>query len=242
MRDTFRVVGNPVTKGILIVADHASNHVPDDIDLGLAGERLETHIALDIGVAPVAEYMAENSGIAAILAINSRLIVDLNRDAGEAGVIPLVSDGIKIAGNAISPAERIARLDRFYHPYHAEVARLIREYRPQLLLSLHSFTPQLASNPKEARPWDIGVLYNEDDRAARLALPMLAKYGLNAGDQLPYSGKLLNATMNRHGEGSGTPYLGIEMRQDLAANSSGQKRFASILTDICHKITEKLGQ
>jgi 8-oxo-dGTP pyrophosphatase MutT (NUDIX family) len=67
-----------------------------------------------------------------------------------------------------------------------------------LILSLHSFTPQLASDPQQMRPWHVGVLYNEDDRAARVAIPLLEAEGLMVGDQEPYSGRLLNATMNRH--------------------------------------------
>ena len=97
------------------------------------------------------------------------------------------------------------------------------------LLSLHSFTPILESDPAQKRPWDVGILYNEDDRAARMAIPMLEAAGLIVGDQLPYSGRLLNATMNRHAEANGIPYLGIEMRQDLVADAAGQKRFADLI-------------
>jgi len=57
------------------------------------------------------------------------------------------------------------------------------------------------------RPWHVGVLYNEDDRAARVAIPLLEAEGLMVGDQEPYSGRLLNATMNRHAEAEGRPYL-----------------------------------
>ena len=52
------------------------------------------------------------------------------------------------------------------------------------------------------------------------------------GDQLPYSGRLLNATMNRHAEANGIPYLGIEMRQDLVTSGEGQARFARIIGPI----------
>ena len=107
------------------------------------------------------------------------------------------------------------RLDRFHRPYHAEVARLLSAMDRPFILSLHSFTPSLSSEPDKARPWEIGILYNDDDRAARLAIPMLREAGLVVGDQLPYSGKLLNATMNRHAEANGIPYLGVEMRQDI---------------------------
>src|SRR3546814_9587781 len=67
---------------------------------------------------------------------------------------------------------------------------------------------------------------------ARMAIPMLQAAGLHVGDQLPYSGKLLNATMNRHAEGNGIPYLGIEMRQDLVSDEAGQRKFAGVLATI----------
>jgi predicted N-formylglutamate amidohydrolase len=58
---------------------------------------------------------------------------------------------------------------------------------------------------------------------------------------LPYSGKLMNATMNRHAEANDIPYIGIEMRQDLACAPSGQARLARILSDMCHFVSERLG-
>ena len=103
---------------------------------------------------------------------------------------------------------------------------------PALIVSLHSFTPQLAERPHEERPWQVGILYNQDDRAARIVLRLLAGAGVVAGDQLPYSGKRLNATMNRHAEGNGLPYLGIEMRQDLISDDSGVAHWAGLLRPV----------
>ena len=37
----------------LLIADHASNRVPTDIDLAIDPALLNDHIALDIGVAPL---------------------------------------------------------------------------------------------------------------------------------------------------------------------------------------------
>lgn len=226
MSEAFtRIDGGPAP--IVIVADHASAHVPADIDLGIDPALLSTHIAIDIGVAEVARLLASQLGCVAILGGISRLVIDLNREDDAPGLIPVQSDGIAISGNRT--AKVADRMARFYHPYHREVGRLIAGTVSPFILSLHSFTPQLASDPEQARPWDIGVLYNEDDRAARLAIPLLEEAGLNVGDQLPYSGQLLNATMNRHAEDNGISYLGVEMRQDLVNSVEGQRRFADIL-------------
>lgn len=212
---------------LLIIADHASAHVPDDVDLGIDPALLRDHIAVDIGVAEVSRLIADQLGCTAVLGGISRLVIDLNREDDAPGLLPVMSDGHAIPGNR--HADLADRMIRFHHPYHHHIERVLQAMDSPFILSVHSFTPRLASDPHQERPWDIGILYNEDDRAARIAIPLLEQAGLIVGDQLPYSGKLLNATMNRHAEANGIPYLGIEMRQDLIADVLGQRRFAGIL-------------
>jgi predicted N-formylglutamate amidohydrolase len=230
------LLGTPHAGGILLIGDHASNYVPRDIALGIDPALLDQHIAIDIGVAGVAEAMVRAGAIdAAWLAAQSRLVLDLNRDDHAPGLIPIASDGHVIPGNALSHDAHIARIDRFYRPYHDGLGALLAVTRPALILSLHSFTPALATSD-EARPWQVGVLYNHDDRAARIAIPLLEADGLIVGDQLPYSGKLLNYTMNRHAEGNAIPYLGIEMRQDTAGDPAAQAIWAERLGRVCQSI------
>lgn len=236
----YRLVGTPRFGGILVVSDHASNRVPEGIDLGIASELMGQHIAIDIGVAAVAEAMAEHPGTAAFLGNVSRLVCDYNRDEHAPATIPIASDGHAIPGNELDHAGRERRLERFFRPYHAALADLLDASPPALILSLHSFTPRLATS-EEPRPWQVGVLYNEDDRAARIALPLLAAEGLVVGDQEPYSGRLLNATMNRHAEAEGRPYLGIEIRQDEIAEPAGQARWAERLHRLCNRVALALG-
>lgn len=234
--EPFRLIGAPCFGGILVVADHASNRVPEGIDLGIDPALLDRHIAIDIGVAGVAARMATRTGIAAFLGNVSRLVCDYNRDEYAPGVVPIASDSHAIPGNDLDHAGREQRLDRFFRPYHAALAGLLEATPPALIVSLHSFTPQLASNPAEKRPWQVGVLYNEDDRAARIGIPLLAAEGLIVGDQEPYSGKLLNATMNRHAEADGRPYIGLEVRQDQIADEAGQAVWAERLGRIANQI------
>lgn len=235
--EAFRIIGKPRAGGILVVSDHASNHVPDDIDLGIAPHLLDEHIAIDIGVAKVGALMALNDGFAAYQGNVSRLVCDFNRYPDSDGVVPLVSDGYAIPGNA---GQREARIARFFDPYHHALADTLEQVPPALILSLHSFTPALATCDKP-RPWHVGVLYNQDDRAARVAIPMLEAEGLCVGDQQPYSGVLLNATMNRHCEPFGRPYLGIELRQDLAGDPARQSDLAQLLVQVCSEAALKLG-
>lgn len=238
--DAYRLLGTPRFGGILVVADHASNRVPADIDLGIDPALLDQHVAIDIGVAGVAARLAERAGIAAFLGNVSRLVCDYNRDEHAPAIIPIASDGHAIPGNRLTHEAHEARLDRFFRPYHAALAALLDSAPPALILSLHSFTPQLLQRPDEIRPWQVGVLYNEDDRAARLAIPLLEAEGLVVGDQQPYSGKLLNATMNRHAEAEERPYLGVEVRQDQIRDAQGQALWAERLARICNAVALRL--
>jgi predicted N-formylglutamate amidohydrolase len=238
-RAIYRILGEPTAGDILVVADHASNRVPDEVDLGIDDALLSQHMAIDIGVAGVAERMIR-PGTAAFLANISRLVCDFNRDRDAPGIVPEASDGHAIPGNVLSPEARADRISRYFVPYHDALAEVLENTPPALILSLHSFTPRLASQPQEERPWQVGVLYNEDDRAARLAIPLLEAEGLVVGDQQPYSGKILNATMNRHAEARGRAYLGIEIRQDEITDLSGQARWAERLSRISELVVHQL--
>ncbi|WP_417621800.1 N-formylglutamate amidohydrolase [Parasphingorhabdus sp.] len=241
MTEAFEISGLPSEGGILIVVDHASSAIPDDIDLGIPPEYEQDHIAYDPGIAPIARLMTENMGYLAILSTASRLIVDLNRYPDEAAVIVESSDCVEIPGNHLSAEERQARLDRFFTPYHNRLGALIADLKPALVASLHSFSPTLRSAPQVERPWDIGVMYNQYKTAPRLAIQFLEEEGgLKVGDQLPYSGEDLNATMNRQCEAIGQPYIGVEVRQDLIREEAGQRRFAEILLRTCDKIRTAL--
>lgn len=237
MTAPFHLLGDPAAP-ILIVADHASNHVPEGIDLGLPSEAMTEHVALDIGVAEVAALLVETGRCCAILGGVSRLVIDYNREPDAAGLVPVHSDGHHIEGNSV--AEVAERLALYYEPYHAEVARLAALPHRPFILSLHSFTPSLRTQPEQARPWEIGILWNADDRAPRIAIPLLEAAGLVVGANQPYSGKILNATMNRHAEAFGRPYLGVEMRQDLVKDIAGQRRFSEILVPVLDQCRNKI--
>lgn len=227
---------------LLILADHSSNHVPHDIYLGVEPCLLNEHIAVDLGVEPLAHALRRRLGCPALLARVSRLVVDLNREKGVPGLIPAHSDGHEIPGNAsLDQACRQERLERFWQPYHAMVQQRIDTDRPRMLVALHSFTPWLVTKPKERRPWEVGILYNWDERAARIAIDALRRVGVITGDNEPYSGRVLNATMNRHAEARGLPYLGFEMRQDLISSEESIEKWADILAPIVQEALDAMG-
>jgi predicted N-formylglutamate amidohydrolase len=222
----------PGTADLLLIADHASAQVPPGIDLGIPAALLNDHIAIDIGTDALTRRLSRALSAPAIIATVSRLVVDLNRDPAELGAVPASSDGHMIPGNwNLAQEERALRVEAIHAPYHTAIAAEIARLRPALIISVHSFTPQLATRPDEQRPWPIGILYNQDDRAARRGLVALASRGLHVGDNQPYSGRDLNYTMDRHAEALRIPYLGIEVRNDGLQTKEGVARWTHILAD-----------
>lgn len=204
---------------VLLLCDHASNAVPADIDLDIAPHLLGLHIGYDIGAGDVTRAVAARIGASAVLGTVSRLVIDLHRESDHPALIPTASDGHAIPGNVgVDRAERIAR---FHAPYHAAVAQAVRAHRPRLIVAIHSFTRALETGDTARRPWDCGVLYNRDTRAARAAVAWLRGEGLTTGDNAPYSGRLLNATLNRHAEANGIRSFSLEICNDRIDTPAG---------------------
>ncbi|WP_066716633.1 N-formylglutamate amidohydrolase [Sphingomonas pituitosa] len=211
---------------VLLLCDHASNAVPADIDLGIDPRLLDLHIGVDIGAAEVTRALAATLDAPAILATVSRLVIDLHREPDHAGLIPATSDGHPVPGNV--DADRAQRIARFHAPYHRLLRAQVRRQRPALILSIHSFTPKLEQGGL-SRPWEVGILYNRDARAAHPAVAWFRAQGIVTGDNEPYSGRLLNATLNRHAEAQGIPSIAIEIRNDLIRDATGVARWSAQL-------------
>ena len=219
----------------VLVCDHASNAVPAHMArLGLDQAALDRHIAWDIGAAMVTRSLSARLDAPAYLAGYSRLIVDCNRPLGSPTAMPAVSDGTAVPANqTISPAEAAARTDAFFRPYHDAIAacldRVIRLGAVPILVAVHSFTPVFGG---VARPWEVGLLYEHDDRLVRPLKEALAalRPGLTVGDNEPYaiSGPS-DHSIPVHGQGRGLPHIEIELRQDLIGTRAGAESWAETL-------------
>ena len=236
----YELVNQGGRPDLLLLCDHASNHIPPDFNaLGLDEADLARHIALDIGIAEVTREMARRLDATALLSRFSRLLVDPNRPLDDPTLIPQISDQVVIPGNrGLGPTDRALRLERFFKPYHAAIAdhldtMLADGVRPAIV-SMHSFTPVMKG---KERPWQIGVLWNED---GRLPLPLIARLraaGLVVGDNEPYSGRGGHGyTMHRHADERGLPNVLIEVRQDLIDTHHGAadwaRRLSNVLADM----------
>lgn len=225
---------------VFLACDHASRRLPRRLgDLGLAAPELSRHIAWDIGVEAVARSLSENLDATLVRQAYSRLVIDCNRSPQVESSIPLISETTDIPGNRdLSAAQIEARRREIFQPYHDAIAERLeaRGGRTTLLIAIHSFTPVFKG---QARPWHIGLLYNRDDRLARLANRLLAEdRTLVIGDNKPYFvSDQSDYTIPVHGERRGIPHLLIEIRQDLLMTAAGQREWAERLTALCRRMT-----
>ena len=235
MQEEYELVppAHPGT-GLIFLCDHAGNAIPPELGtLGL-GPELATHIGYDIGAAEVTRRLAARFGAPALLARWSRLLIDLNRGEDDPTLVMKLSDGNVIPGNRDASAEEIARRIRAYHaPYHAAIDQQLARSRAgghvPVIISIHSFTPRWKAR---RRRWEIGVLWDRDDRLARPLMAQLAAAGFIVGDNEPYSGELENDCLYRHGTANGLPHALIEIRQDLIATDDAARAMGDRLQPI----------
>jgi len=234
------------TLNLLFLCDHAANGLPAEVGgLGLSPSDFQTHIAYDIGAAPLTRALADRFRAPAILARWSRLLVDLNRGADDPTVVMKLSDGRIIPGNRLlDRAGVLERVARYHAPYHDRIAAEIAVAREAsivpVLVSVHSFTPVWRG---KARPWHVGILWDRDGRLAKPLMARLAREGdIVVGDNEPYSGALENDCLYRHATMNGLPHVLIEVRQDLIADPQGVLRWAERLEHALRDAMEAMGR
>jgi predicted N-formylglutamate amidohydrolase len=226
---------------LLFLCDHAASALPPEYDgLGLEPGLLATHIAGDIGAASVTRALAEALKASAVLAVWSRLLIDLNRGEDDPTLVMKLSDGSIIPGNRNVDAAEVARRIAAYHaPYHGAIAGEIGRLGQPSLISIHSFTPVWKD---AARPWEVGILWDRDARLAAPLIRILRQAGFAVGDNEPYSGALENDTLNRHGTKVGLPHVLIEIRQDLIGDDGAAKAFAARLMPLLARALAEMGE
>lgn len=232
----------------VVVCDHASPHVPPEYDqLGMAPSSFERHIAYDIGAAEVSRHLAEMLDCPAVLACYSRLLIDLNRGRHDPTLVMKLSDGDIIPRNRLvdpyqDSEEFEHRIRHFYEPYHRAVSDVVERKIAEPLLpsvySIHSFTPAWKG---DKRDWELGVLWDKDDRLVTPLIERLEGAGYCVGNNLPYVGYIQGDCMSQHGTARGLPHVLIEVRQDLIAEPEGQMKWAGILADVIRDMSLAAG-
>lgn len=220
--------------GVLFVCDHACNALPAEYgDLGLPPEQLARHIAWDIGAADMTRALARRFGAPAVLSTFSRILIDPNRGEDDPTLVRRLYDGAVVPGNAGVDADEIERRRaRFFRPYRqavlARIAAMTAAGRAPAVVSIHSFTPCMQG---VARPWEIGFLWDRDDRLARPLIEAFRAAGVPTGDNEPYDGALEGDTIDATATALGLANVLVETRQDLIATREGAEVWAGRLGD-----------
>jgi len=224
---------------VLLLCDHATNAIPPGFGgLGMNPAELDAHVAYDPGAAALTEAVAARLDAAQVHGGYSRLLIDVNREPRAGDSIVVENDGIRVPANAGLPdADRAARVRNIYEPYHAAIDGVLdtrlRTQGTQLVVAVHSFAPRVQGGD---RPWDIGLIFNDDRRLTRELLGNVvdaaARPRLTVGLNEPYSpDDGVYHTLARHGEARGLPCAMVEVRNDHLATAEGRARWAERLAD-----------
>lgn len=234
------------TSNVVIVVDHAGARIPRSLgDLGLPAAELQRHIAWDIGALGLARGISEALDATLIAQNYSRLVIDCNRDPRTETSIPEISEWVTVPGNRdLTDAERAARREEIFDPYHARIGALLDERRAAgratFLVAQHSMTDVFKNVRREMHG---AVLYNRDRRFAGLVLDMLRREpGLTFADNQPYFvSDETDYTIPTHGERRGLPHVEIEIRQDLVREEAGQREWAGRVARALQAAEEAFG-
>lgn len=229
----------------VILCDHASNRLPVQFGtLGLSQADLLAHIAWDPGALGVSRHLSRMLDAPLVYPTVSRLVIDCNRAESAGDLIPEISENTVIPGNEDLVDSAVqARIELVHRPFHAAIDALLDERRAKgrktLLVSVHSFTPVYKG---VARPWQIGILSNEDRLLANLLIEALSREeGLSVGDNEPYAPTDgVYYTLARHGENRGISPVMLEIRNDEIADEAGEKRWAEKLAPLLARFGQAL--
>ncbi|SFM77886.1 Predicted N-formylglutamate amidohydrolase [Thioclava dalianensis] len=233
----IRIEGESRDGACVIICEHASNAMPAPWgDLGLDPEQRKAHIAWDPGALGLAQALAVALDAPLAQACQSRLIYDLNRPPQHPGAMPERSETTDIPGNRdLDGADRLARVEALYLPFHAEIRaliarRLARGLSP-ILVTVHSFTPIYFGKPRAV---ELGVIHDADARLAEAIVAQAdAQTDLAVQLNAPYSARDgVTHTLALHGTAMGLPNVMLELRNDLIADSPAQEAMAARLAPV----------
>lgn len=241
--DAYKIDGADRTGRWVVTCDHASNAVPNFVnggDLGLPPADMARHIAYDIGAAGLTRALAAKLQGPAILSGFSRLVIDPNRGEADPTLLMKLYDGTIIPANrAAGDVEKEERLDKLHRPYHAALGALVAGRAAPVICAVHSFTPQLRGRAK--RPWEVGILYADDDRLAHPLIDACRDQGWVVGDNAPYRGHLPGDSIDQHALRAGHPNVLIEVRNDLIEDEAGQMDWADRLAPLLGHVLAETG-
>lgn len=218
------------TEALILTCEHGGNRVPREYAAAFRPLRgmLATHRGWDPGALVLSRRFAKVLLAPLFAATVSRLVVDLNRSEGHPRVYSRVT--------AALPEDRRQRLlAKHYRPFRgrvaAEIAAEVRRGRRVVHVSVHSFTPVLAG---EIRNADIGLLYDPRRPGERALAAAWRKVIRSLDPKLrvrmnyPYLGTSDGHTTSLRGRFRPGDYIGIELEVNQALVRAGGARWAGV--------------
>lgn len=220
---------------LLVSCEHATGRVPPEYAGAFPDESvLRTHRAWDPGAAVLARELQDAFNAPGFHGEFTRLLVDLNRGERSAALF-----------SEFTPADAREGLLEFHGRWRASVhkaAAALAGRGPLLHLSIHSFTPVLDGETRNA---DVGLLY-DPARPLELKAALAIREGLGAlkvRRNYPYRGVSDGMTTWLRRRLAPTRYAGleIELNQSFAGNpppdwSDVRDRFISA---VAHLVAER---
>ncbi len=224
-------------KPFLFLCDHGGSGFVDSGNSGLSAEQLKSDVVCDWGTSALTEILSTEMQAFAIISRFSRLVVDLNRYPTHEDCIPEITQrGFSVPGNqALSYEAKQERLDRFFWPYHDAVTQKILDLKSAgitrpAIVSVHSFAPEYHG---VKRPWEIGVLFDKDERLSGPFINALQRgKSVSAGVNEPYTARDeigFGFSVDYHAVFRGAPHIMLEVRQDELETSDGVRNMASLI-------------
>lgn len=196
---------------LILTCEHAGNELPAEYIpyFNKAGGVLETHRGYDPGALDLFREL-EQLAVWNTCSMTTRLLIELNRSLHHPDLFSEFSGGM-------DAGEKTRLLTGSYLPYRSavqkKVTELIGKGEKVLHLSVHTFTPQLN---EEIRNADVGILY-DPSRAEEKSFAVTLKTAILKEDpdlkvryNYPYLGKADGFTTSLRG-GFPENYLGIEL-------------------------------
>ena len=222
---------------LLLTCEHAGNEIPEGYEQYFTGaqEVLETHRGYDPGALDLFQKLSRLAVFSQEYML-SRLLVEPNRSLGHPQLFSEYT-------NSLTGAQKEQILEEFYLPYRryieGKIEGFINQGKQVLHISVHSFTPQLHG---EVRNADIGLLFDpgrspEEDFCIKFRKELLQQdKELVVRDNYPYLGVddgFTTFLRQRFPEN----YLGIELEvnQKFVLENKMEKRLKNAIFEALSK-------
>lgn len=232
------------SSSLVLSCEHATHDVPAAFRHLFHGQQdvLESHRGWDPGTAALGKALKCRFRAPLFQTSVSRLLIEVNRSRGHPRLFSEFSRNL-------SEAEKQYLIETYYLNYRnrveEEIRRLIAVRSPVLHLSLHSFTPQLGD---EIRNADIGLLYDprrelEKQFCERWSAELKRNpYGWRVRRNYPYLGIADGFTTYLRKQFPATDYSGIELEINQRHMSASNPEFKRMVKLVCDTLARVLGR